>query len=107
MAKTRNLTLCGVSLPFDGAPRFAEIEAYDAALRDGGAVFTLIRHLAPVIINTRLRPSNPFVTEAHTPIDEDTALAVLTVVEAIQGAISGPKVTAALAKMNAQTTPSR
>lgn len=100
MSKSKNLSICGQVVPFDGAPRFAEVEAYDAALKEGGAVFTLIRHMAPVIVNARLRPAAAFTFESHTPLDEDTAVGVLAVVEAIQGALEGPKVKAALARMN-------
>ncbi|KEF35466.1 hypothetical protein RDMS_01550 [Deinococcus sp. RL] len=92
-------------MPFDGAPRFAEVEAYDLALKEGGDVFTLIRHLAPAAVNGRLKPATPFTLEPHTRLDEDTSLGVLAIVEAIRETLNGPKVTAALAKLTG--TPSR
>lgn len=103
---SKNLTVAGQSVPFDGKPRFAEVEAYDLALRDGGQTLALIRHMAPVIINARLKPETPFRWEAHTLLDEPTVLAVLEVVEAIQKALNSPKVAAALARLNGAATPS-
>lgn len=106
-SKPKNLRVCGLSVPFDGAARFAEMEAYDTALREGGSVFSLVRHMAPVIVNARLRPAVEFQLEPHTPVDEDTSLAILTVAEAIREALNGPKVKAALEKTNGTATPSR
>lgn len=94
MAQTRpkNLNIAGHVVPFDGKPRFAEIEAFNAGLREGASTFTLVQHMAPVIINTRLRPSTPFELTPESIIDEDTALGIYEVAKSIQGAISGPKV---------------
>ena len=103
--ETKNLYLAGIPVPFDGKARFAEVEAYDLALKEGGQTFALIRHMAPVIINSRTKPANPFQWEAHSVMDEMTAVGVLEVVEAIREALTGPKVTAALLKLNG--TPSR
>lgn len=105
--RTKNLSVCGLSVPFDGKPRFGEVGAYDTALKEGGEVVTLIRHMAPVIVNTRLRPAAPFLIEDQTVIDEDTALATLEVVRNIVQVLRSPKVIAALAEITAMMTPSR
>lgn len=97
--KPKNLTLCGQTVPFDGVPRLAEIEAYDAAIQQGGRVLDLVKAMAPAIINTRLKPAQTWMLEGHTPVTEACALGVLEVVRSIQEVLTGPKVMSALAGM--------
>lgn len=96
MAKSKNLTLCGQTVPFDGQPRLAEVEAYDAAIAQGGTVRQLVQAMAPAIINSRLRPEREWVMESTTIITQDCAVSVLEVVKAVLEALEGPKVKAAL-----------
>lgn len=96
MAKSKNLTLCGQTVPFDGQPRLAEVEAYDAACRKGPTVRQFVTDMAPAIINSRLRPEREWAMESTTPITEACALSVLEVVKAIHAALESPKVMAAL-----------
>lgn len=102
MAKIKQLTLSGMSVPFDGIPRLAEVEAYDAALKeDGGKTQTLVRHLVPAAINTRARPEKEWAWEAASHFNEETILGVIEVVKAIQAALSAPKVRGGLMELTA------
>lgn len=98
--KVTNLTLAGQAVPFDGEPRLNEIEAYSDALKAGGEVMSLVKEMVPAIVNSRLKPAQPFALEDHTVINEETALGVLEVVKAIQGTLNSPKVKAALTEIS-------
>lgn len=95
----KQITLSGVPVPFDGVPRLAEIEAYDAALKEGGTTQALVRHMVPAAINTRAKPEKEWAWKASDAFDEGTILGVLDVVLCVQAALSSPKVKARIEEL--------
>lgn len=99
--KVKQLNLSGVPVPFDGVPRLAEIEAYDAALKEGGTTQALVRHMVPAAINTRAKPDTEWHWTPGASFSEDTILGVLDVVLCVQAALSSPKVKARIEELTA------